>query len=192
MKKRTIVMVLGIVLLSLFVAACASKPKEPEKTFGGVPDFVKQAYRSASEDVLIGVGAYKGTDDAARRYATERARVDISRQLKTIVDSMVTDYDARSEQDKKAVVSFQESITRSLSKATLSGSKPEGFDVVDGTTWAIVSYSKSLAARDLELGNAESAARLAAPAAAAFDALTRMDNAFDKAAGGKASVPVTE
>jgi len=172
MKKRTIVMVLGIVLLSLFVAACASKqPKEEPKTFGGVPDFVSQAYRSASDDVLIGVGAYKGTDDTARRYAQERARVDISRQLKTIVDSMVTDYDARSEQDKKAVLSFQESITRTLSNTTLTGSKIEDFDVVDKTYWVVVSYSKSLVARDV-ISQAEAAAKLAVPAAAAFDALS--------------------
>jgi len=189
MKKRTIVLVFGIALLALFLVACKSNPKE-EQTFGGVPEFVRQAYRNASEDVLIGVGSYKGEDNAARQYASERARVDISRQLETIVQSMVTDYDARSEQDKKAVLSFQESITRSLSNATLSGSKPEGFDVVKGTTWVVVSYSRS-AARDT-LSASQAAARLAVPAAAAFDALSRMDNAFDKAAGGKGSVPVTE
>jgi hypothetical protein len=43
-------------------------------------------------------------------------------------------------------------------------------------------YSKSAAASDYSA--ATSAAKLAVPAAAAFDAMTRMENAFDKAAGG--------
>jgi hypothetical protein len=43
-------------------------------------------------------------------------------------------------------------------------------------------YSKSAAASDYSA--AQAAAKLAVPAAAAFDALARMENAFDKAAAG--------
>jgi len=191
MKKRTIISILGIALVALFLAGCASKPAVKEETKSGVPEFVRKALRNASEDVLIGVGSYKGEGGSAKTYAETRARADISRQLNTVVKNMITDYDARSEQDPTAVLSFQESITEALSKSSLSGSRTEDFDVIDGTTWAVVSYSKSLAAREL-LNASQAAARLAPSAAAAFDAKTRMNNAFDEIAGGKGSVPVTE
>jgi len=191
MKKQTIVMVLGIALLALFFAGCKSKPDAVQETKSGVPEFVRKALRDASEDVLIGVGSYKGEGGSAKTYAETRARADISRQLNTVIKNMITDYDARSEQDAKAVLAFQESITEALSKSTLSGSRTEDFDTIDGTTWAVVSYSKSLAAREV-LSASQAAARLAPSAAAAFDAKARMNNAFDEIAGGKGSVPVTE
>jgi len=191
MKKRTIVMVLGIALVALFFAGCKSKPDPVVETKSGVPEFVRRALRDASEDVLIGVGSYKGEGGSAKTYAETRARADISRQLNTVVKNMITDYDARSEQDPKAVLAFQESITEALSKSTLNGSRTEDFDTIDGTTWAVVSYSKSAAAREV-LSASQAAARLAPSAAAAFDAKARMNNAFDEIAGGKGSVPVTE
>jgi len=196
MKKRTIVLILGLALVALFIAACGSKPEPVEpKPLGGVPDFVNAAFLQASEDVLIGIGTYSVGKDPAkistgRTFAETRARADISRQLKTIIENMVTDYTAQSELDPKAALSFQESITRALSRAELRGSKTIVMNTDEnGLLWVVMEYSKSLAANDYSA--AQAAAKLAVPAAAAFDALTRMDNAFDKLAGG-GPVPVME
>jgi hypothetical protein len=154
---------------------------------GNVPKFVNDAYQNASEDVLIGVGTYKiGTDmskmGAAMTFAQTRARADISRQLTTIVKDMVTDYVVTSELDPDASLSFQEAITQALSKSDLKGARIVTSDTYNGLLWVVMEYSKSAAATDYSA--AQAAAKLAVPAAAAFDALSRMDNAFDKAAGG--------
>jgi formylmethanofuran:tetrahydromethanopterin formyltransferase len=50
----------------------------------------------------------------------------------------------------------------------------------DGAWWTVVYFNKSDVSR--EMTQAQAAARLAIPAAIAFDAMERMDNAFDRAA----------
>jgi hypothetical protein len=161
---------------------------------GGVPQFVNDAYLNASEDVLIGIGTYKIGNDMSRMgnamtFAQTRARADISRQLQSIVKNMVTDYAAASELDPSATLSFQENITQALAKADLRGAKVVVSNTDNGLLWVVMEYSKSSAASDYSA--AAAAAKLAIPAAAAFDATARMENAFDKAAGG-GPVPVGE
>jgi prolyl-tRNA editing enzyme YbaK/EbsC (Cys-tRNA(Pro) deacylase) len=96
---------------------------------------------------------------------------------------MITDYTASSELDPSAALSFQEEVTQALSKSDLRGAKTIHLDTdANGLLWVVMEYSKSSAASDYNAATA--AAKLAVPAAAAFDALSRMDNAFDKAAGG--------
>jgi hypothetical protein len=96
---------------------------------------------------------------------------------------MITDYTATSEIDPPAAVSFQENITQTLSKSPLRGSRTIQLERDDnGVLWAVMEYSKSNAAQEVD--QAANAARLAIPAAAAFDALTRMETAFNKEAGG--------
>jgi hypothetical protein len=154
---------------------------------GNVPQFVNEAYQKASEDVLIGVGTYNIGNDMSKMstgmtFAQTRARASIARQLDTILKDMVTDYVATSELDPGAALSFQETITQALSKANLRGARIVRSDTFDGLLWVVMEYSKSAAASDYSA--AQAAAKLAVPAAAAFDALSRMENAFDKAAGG--------
>jgi hypothetical protein len=160
----------------------------------GVPDFVNAAYLNASEDVLIGIGTYKVGADPARistgmTYAATRARADISRQLVTIVSNMVNDHSANSELDSKAALSFQETVTQALSRSELRGARPvQSQTDANGVLWVILEYSKSSALTEA-VNPAVAAAKLAVPAAAAFDALARMDTAFNKAAAG-GPVPV--
>jgi hypothetical protein len=167
----------------------------PARILNGVPQFVNDAWLQASEDVLIGVGTYKIGNDPAKistgkPFAETRARADISRQLQTIIKNMMLDYTAQSELDPQAALSFQESITQSLSKNEIRGAKVvQAQTDQNGILWVVMEYSKSAARSDDSVNQAVAAAKLAVPAAAAFDALTRMENAFDKAAGG-GPVPV--
>jgi hypothetical protein len=166
------------------------QPSAP--VLGGVPQFVNDAYLNASEDVLIGIGTYKIGNDTSKMgnamtFAQTRARADISRQLQSIIKNMVTDYAATSELDPDASLSFQENITQALAKADLRGAKVVTSNTDNGLLWVVMEYSKSAATSDYS--SAAAAAKLAVPAAAAFDAMTRMENAFDKAAGG-GPVPV--
>jgi hypothetical protein len=195
MRKFFVLMITAVVL-ALPVAGCASAPNPVGQTasvssgggLGGVPSFVNDAYLNASEDVLIGIGTYKIGNDMSRMgtgktFAETRARADLSRQLSTIVKNMVNDYTATSEIDPGAALSFQENITQTLSKSELKGARVIKMDTdANGLLWLVMDYSKSAAAN--EVNQAASAAKLAIPAAAAFDALSRMNTAFDKEAGG--------
>jgi hypothetical protein len=201
MKKVFVLSVTAGLLLSL--AGCAGAPATASspaagtgaggRGLSGVPGFVNDAYLNASEDVLIGIGTYKiGSDmskmGTGKTFAETRARADLSRQLSTIVKNMVNDYTATSEIDPDAALSFQENITQALSKATLRGARTIKLDVDEnGLLWVVMEFSKSAAASEVD--QAASAARLAIPAAAAFDALQRMDTAFSKESGG-GPVPV--
>ncbi|MDR3356853.1 MAG: LPP20 family lipoprotein [Spirochaetaceae bacterium] len=188
-------------LIALSLAGCASAPGTPESSgtlsrgLSGVPSFVNEAYMNASEDVLIGIGTYRIGNDMSKMgtgktFAENRARADIARQLSAIVKDMVNDYTATSELDPSAAVSFQENITQTLSKAELRGSKVIKLERDDnGLLWVVMEYGKSAAAADVN--QAVNAAKLAVPAAAAFNALDRMNTAFDKEAGG-GPVPVNE
>jgi predicted small lipoprotein YifL len=198
MKKFFVFALTAAVLLAL--AGCGSTkeavtlpPSQPAALppvglGGGVPEFVNDAYINASEDVLIGIGTYKIGADASKMstgmtFAQTRARADIARQLQSIIKNMITDYVATSELDPEAQVSFQESITQALAKADLKGAKviKQQTDS-NGLLWVVMEYGKSAAAQDYSAATA--AGKLAVPAAAAFDATARMENVFDKTAGG--------
>ncbi|MDR1094894.1 MAG: hypothetical protein LBL31_00725 [Spirochaetaceae bacterium] len=187
-------------LVALSMAGCGSGPKAAPASSGpmgsglsGVPTFVNDAYLNASEDVLIGIGTYKIGNDMSKMgtgktFAETRARADLARQLDSIVKNMVNDYTATSEIDPGAAVSFQETVTQSLSKAQLRGARTVKLERDDnGILWVVMEFSKSAAAE--EVNQAANAAKLAIPAAAAFDALDRMETAFSKEAGG-GPVPV--
>lgn len=194
MKKiLTAVLITGLAVVILGCASTGdSVPAEgsPVQGLRGVPQFVNDAYLNASEDVLIGIGTYKIGNDPAKistgkPFAETRARADISRQLQTIIKNMITDYTAQSELDPQASLSFQESITQSLSKSELRGAKVvQAQTDGNGLLWIVMEYSKSAALSDEAINQSVAAAKLAVPAAAAFDALSRMENSFDKAAGG--------
>jgi hypothetical protein len=189
----TLVLITG---LAIAVIGCASTGDSASggapssRGLGGVPQFVNDAYLNASEDVLVGIGTYKiGSDPAkistGKPFAETRARADISRQVQTIIKNMILDYTAQSELDPAASLSFQETVTQSLSKADLRGAKVvQSQTDENGLLWIVMEYSKSAALSDDAINQAVAAGKLAVPAAAAFDALSRMENAFDKAAGG--------
>jgi uncharacterized lipoprotein YajG len=196
-----------VLAAALLMAGCATKPDGGSAAPDGaapaaasqtpslrnVPDFVNKAYQSASDNVLVGVGTYMVGKEAARMsfaktMAETRARADISRQLQTISNQMINDYTAANEFDPSAIISFQESINQQLSKSELKGSKIMEMDTdASGLLWVVVQYDKAAAAK--EYNAAANAAKLAVPAALAFDALTRMETAFSKQAGG-GPVPV--
>jgi hypothetical protein len=193
MKKICGLVLAAAAILPLSLAGCSSAPKSVAPIsmsagLSGVPAFVNEAYLNASEDVLIGIGTYKiGADmskfGSGKTFAETRARADISRQLTTIVKNMVNDYTATSEIDPSAAVSFQEEISQTLSKSDLRGAKVIRVERDDnGLLWLVMEYSKSAAVN--EVNQAANAAKLKVPKAAAFDAIERMNAAFDKEAGG--------
>jgi hypothetical protein len=117
----------------------------------------------------------------ARTIATARARAEISRVMNSIVKDALTDFTASNEVNPQDAMSYQESITTTLSKADLTGSSviEEDRDG-DNNYWVVVTMGKTSAVQTIN--QAQAAARLAVPKAQALDAAARMDKAFDKIA----------
>jgi hypothetical protein len=186
--------VLGTAVVAVFLlSGCGSAPSSTAAGGSGgggqsgIPAFVNEAISNASEDVLVGIGMYRIGNDMSRynrgmQMAETRARTAIAQQLSSIVKNMILDYSAGSEIDPDAALAFEESITVALSKAELTGAVLKKTDLIDGVVVAAVEYSKSAAAASVN--QAANAAKLSTPAAAAFNALDRMDAAFSKEAGG--------
>jgi len=168
-------------IMPLFAAfvllGCASKPPVSQ----GMPYNIANARRNAPEDVIVGIGNAKSATVAqSRSIAAARARAEISNVMDSMVKNMVRDYTASSEVDPQSALAFQENITVTLSKSNLSGAviiNEEPDD--DGQWWCVIHLSKTNVAR--EITQAQTAARLAVPAMASFDAEQRMNEAFEQA-----------
>jgi len=179
MKK--VASVLAVLLFAFAIIACGSTPaKAPERTIpSGFPAFVRDAIRNAPEDVLVGIGmANMATPSQSMTISETRARADLSRQMNTMIQDMVRDYQASSEVDHSAALAFQENITVALSQSRLQGSTRADQDIVDGTVWTVMYLGKNNVAQ--EINQAQAAAKLAVPAMASFNAEARMNAAFEK------------
>jgi hypothetical protein len=178
--KKIIVLILAVCLTVVFIG-CASKNPATEAQ-GGLPEWVLRARNSAPEDVLVGVGTARlATTNQSMNTSETRARAQIVRAMDSMVRDMMNDYTAANEVDPGVAVAFQEQVTRSLAQASLSGARiVEQNSDREGAWWTVVYLNKADVSREISQANA--AARLAGPAAIAFDALERMDNAFDRAA----------
>jgi len=150
---------------------------------GSFPAFIKEALRNVPDDVLVGIGvANLANVSQAMTISSTRARADISRQMDTMIQDMVRDYQASSEVDHSAAISFQENITVALSQANLVGARVVEQDrTEDGSVWTVVWLDKASVAN--EINQAQAAAKLAVPAMASFSAEDRMNEAFDRQAG---------
>jgi hypothetical protein len=194
--------IFSIVLVAAVLAGCAGQSRATGRAETGgrasenlranglkdAPVFVSKTYQTSANDVLVGIGAYNFGGDMsktgmARIRAETRARTDVSRQFLTIVKNMVTDYLRASELDPDAAVSFQEGLTKTLSKSDLSEARviQWGADK-DGIMWVVVQYDK--AAASAELNKAVNTVVQRVPQVADFDVQGRMDTSFNKKAGG--------
>jgi hypothetical protein len=185
MKKIALVFVVVCVMFA--VLGCPSTPPASgdgarsatgqNRIPGSFPQFVRDALRNQPEDALVGIGSSNLANfNQARTISTTRARAEISRQMNTMIQDMVRDYQAGSEADPSAALSFQENITVALSKSNLQGSTVVDQDIVDGVVWTVVQLKKADVVN--EINQAQAAAKLAVPAMASFNAEARMNAAF--------------
>jgi len=186
--KKIIGITAVLLIVFSFFTGCASQPSEAQKRAASgrsansaFPRFVRDAINAAPADALVGVGNAKmATLSQSRTIATARARADISRQMNTMVEDMINDSQASNELDRTAAISFQENTTQLLSRATLTGSITAEEDMdTNEMYWVVVYLSKSNVVN--EINQVQAAAKLAVPAAYAFDANSRMDTAFNRA-----------
>ena len=178
--KKVIMGIAALCLLLMFFGCASDKPATGSQ--GGMPDWVLKARRDAPEDVIVGIGSAKlATTNQSMNTSETRARTQIVRAMNSMVSNMIEDYTASSEIDTSAAVAFQQEITVSLARSQLSGARViEQNSDRDGNWWTVIYYNRSQASRDIN--QAQAAAKLAVPAALAFNAEARMDEKFKEAA----------
>jgi len=178
MKKATLVLV---TLVLIIAAGCASNQQAnvDPVSVSGLPEIVRNARRNAPADTLVGIGSARlASQSQSKIMAESRARAEIARVLDSTVQEMINDYQASSEIDPAAAISYQENVTQTLVNSRLTGVIIASEDWVDGTYYVIVYLSASNAVE--EINQAQAAARLAVPAMATFNALDRMQAAFER------------
>jgi hypothetical protein len=182
MKKA---LVAGLVLvLALFAAGCGSAPASSQAVSDpNMPPWINE---QVPEDMLWGIGVSSNTSISLRRtMADADARADIARQLQTMAQGMVTNYQREAGGvDNTAALGFQESITRQLAQATLTGAvKDQEWNAPDNKTlWMRVKMSKADAAKSVAAEVNKVVENEASRYAEfkAMDALKMMDAELDK------------
>ncbi|MCL2193102.1 MAG: LPP20 family lipoprotein [Treponema sp.] len=177
MKKAffaALVVAVAFAAASCGTAAPAVAPGDP------VGDFITEARRNANENALLGIGTARHSNRAlATQTATARALADIARQLNVVVSNMITDYIAGSEAEPQAMLAFQESVTQTLARERLVGTRPIAERMIDGEMVVVMELAPSNAATNI-MNASESAAALAPHMGAAMWALDRMDQALQQ------------
>ena len=183
MKKTGIV--LSILLAAMLMASCASAPppaaepvveQPPERR--DLPQFFLNP--PVYEDQIVGLGMAKmSSDSVSRQTAVARARTDIAFQMRTRVESMLTDYfqEAGSGDDVQSI-KFVESISKQITDIELKGSvTQEVYAAVDGNWFAMVTYPKTELVS--EVGNFVRNENAAFAEFKADEALRRLDASLD-------------
>jgi len=156
------------------------RPGSGRPTTADLPRWINDRISDAPEDALIGIGKAKlDTLRQSRAAATSGARESISRQLISMVHAAIPDYAPSEEGVPMEFISFMEHITAALSADKLAGFRILDEDTDDnGAFWVVVMLSKADAIHIIE--QAVAAAKLAVPAMSSFNALDRIDAAFEK------------
>jgi len=158
MKKACLVL---LVLSVIFAVGCASAPASGGGSSGpaNMPPWLNDI---APSDVIWGVGAAKQSSlQMSMETAENNARVSIARQLDAQVKSMFTNYNLDAgPAGNQASTSLQESVSRTLTNAKLSGATPnQRWTAPDGTFWVRVEFKKADAKNTMAsiIGNEQAA-----------------------------------
>ncbi len=148
MKK---ILLLGIaVVIAIGLVACGgtgtteSGGEMQKEDTSNLPDWVMNM--EMSEDVMYGIGYAKMSNlNTSRTTALARARTDISFQIKSTIQAMMTDYQQEAGvDDNTQTINFVESVSKQLTDNVLSGLTPDKMAVMDDNgVWVRVIYKKS-------------------------------------------------
>jgi len=117
------------------------------------PRKIRRAYENAPGSALVGIGSADvnpSNSQIAQRTATARARTQIAQQLSTLSRSMDTDFQASSQMDPKALLSYQEQISVLLSQASLTGAGIIAQAEANGKYWVVIQMNRPEAVREIE------------------------------------------
>lgn len=144
---------LGILILAslavLAIVSCASAPEDgvastKQADMSNMPDWVVNM--EVSEDAIYGIGYAKMSNlNSSRTTAIARARTDVSFQIQSTIQAMMTDYQQEAGVDGGSqVINFVENVSKQITNNELSGLTPDKMTVMeDGGVWVRVVYKKS-------------------------------------------------
>ncbi|MDR2601028.1 MAG: hypothetical protein LBC53_01040 [Spirochaetaceae bacterium] len=180
MKKKGILFTAVVMAAAFFAVSCATTSQKINPQW---PSFVLNPPENPA--LIYGTGAYKMSSEAdqgvALSISENRARVSITQKISSIVENMITDFSSGNEGDE--IKKYTESISRTLARAQLSGTKVEKREVVGNTLWVLLSMPAEAAKQAAVKAVAENPNKKFSQ-----DAEKRMDEAFSKA--DKATIPV--
>lgn len=185
MKKQLII----IFPLILFIVGCgSSKPTHSKKE---VPDWFLMPPQK--KGTFYGVGNAKRPQlNLSKKIATSRARDELARQIKSEVQSKISDFQKASGLEMDAEASeFNEYVSGNVVDMSLEYSMIEKTELIDGQVFVLVSY---------DVQAAKEAAKEAAKAAAdrlkayksekeARDAFARLEQSLNKMEGKTGVAP---
>ena len=180
MKKSFILILVLVMAFFAFGCKSAGPAQVSDPT---MPPWVNE---QPPEGMLWGIGVSSNAQQQMRMtMADSGARADIARQLQVLAQGMVTDYSREAGGiNNTAAMQFQESVSRQIAQATLSGAVREVmWTTPDGKTlWVRLKMSKADAAKSA----AEQAQKAIESESAryaefkAMDALKMMEQQLDK------------
>ena len=175
--KKALLMVLAVALA--FAAFGCKSNSAPRVSDPNMPPWMNE---SPPEDVIWGIGVSENQQIQMRMtMADARARQDISRQLNTLVQGMVTDYAREAGGiNNSAAMQFAESVSRQVTQSQLQGAiRDVSWTTPDGRIlWTRLKMSKADAASVVKAAVDSEAARYAE--FKAMDALRMMDMQLEK------------
>ena len=138
--KKLVFITLSIIML---VGCASNRSGSTEETSTKTPEWWFNP--AASETHFFAFGqAKKQNPSLAQKIATQRARDDISNQVKSTVQNEIRDYMQESGLGENAqALEFSENTTVAISDNVLQGATPDQYaKMKDGTVYVRVSYSK--------------------------------------------------
>ncbi|MCL2480581.1 MAG: LPP20 family lipoprotein [Spirochaetaceae bacterium] len=153
MKKTFLILLVLILILAMVGCATTSSGS------GNNPEWLNDL---PPEGVLWGIGTAKQSSPSMSMTTAEgRARTAIARQLDTLVQAMLTDYNLDAGNvANQANSSLQENVSRQVTNIKLSDARPiKRWEAKDGTWWYLVEYRKADAKKEVAsiLNNEEAA-----------------------------------
>jgi hypothetical protein len=147
MKKILLFLVAAVVVIG--IVACAGDTSETgaemsKEDIDEIPEWVMNM--EVAGDAMYGIGYAKMSNlNTSRTTALARARTDVSFQIKSTIQAMMTDYQQEAGvDDDSQTINFVESISKQLTNNVLSGLTPDKMAVMkDGGVWVRVLYRKS-------------------------------------------------
>jgi hypothetical protein len=176
MKSTRCIRILGFFAATVVAVSGCGVPAERENV-PHVPEWVDNPKAGCG----VGISKYRSSRGMARDTAVTRARGDLAKQLETVMQQMVEDYEQSGETDGQNVSEeLTTQVRRSLSSQLLVGVRPTRLKLVQDEYFAEVCVEPEAFAGMFERMDQLSAKQRRALSNRARGALQRMDTQLDK------------
>lgn len=162
---KSLINVVLTIIGFLLIVGCGTSKIETLPTSEGVPDWVNSTPEDVNTVYSVGVANVGANLALAREKAIDAARQEMSRSIEVRVKNLMDRFSSEHKDfyDTQGAVSsseFTRTVSRSVSQATLSGTKVEGFyhDKENNTYYCLIKMVKNNLISEI-MNNTEELAR---------------------------------